>query len=195
MLTPHHRLDLPVEFTPWISRSDSRFDPNNTTTSQEIVIGRSEYSANNRPLLLWLLEQDLIVDAVRVFRSLPHAVYHLHRDLDPSMPQDYPVVKLNFIRHSFGSRMLWYKLKPGAVSSDYTNPSGITSQHYRPEDCDLAWDTECDTDCLINGGEIHTLVNGPNQDQPRMAYSWVITNREGTLTYADAVAQLLPWLS
>ena len=195
MLTPHHRIDLPVEFTPWISRSDPRFSPQDQTNTREIEIGRSEYSSVNRSLVLWLLEQDLVVDSVRVFRSVPMDHYHLHRDLAPHAPLDTAVVKLNFIYHSWGSRMQWYTLKPGRTAGQWLNPSGVVSQHYRPEDCDLVWDTECDQHCLINGGEIHTLKNTENQGQPRMAYSWVINNREGTLTYAKAVAQLLPWLS
>lgn len=194
MIRPHYNIELPVEFTPWISRSDPRFLPQGQTKTREIEIGRSEYSSVNRELILWLLERDLTVSAMRVFRSVPLDHYHLHRDLAPNQPEDTAVIKLNFVYHSWGSRMQWYRLKPGRTAGQWLNPSGVLSQHYSPKDCELVWDTECDSHCLINGGEIHTLKNTENQGQPRMAYSLVIQNYTRDLTWDQAVEIFKPWL-
>lgn len=203
----HYPITLPYEFKPWIDLYDPRFGrvkPHEITA--EIAVPISELWRHNNVFCRWLRQQDLVVYTMRMFRSVPNIEYQLHVDVDPTAEQQIhhaqdaakyvyaSIVKINFIYHSWGSTMTWYTLKNGSRAELDLGYSGYTVYKFNKEDCDQIYHTDCNTACLINGGRIHTLTNGGNQDSPRLCYSLMLQNRWGTLTWDQAVKDLSSWL-
>jgi hypothetical protein len=90
--------------------------------------------------------------------------------------------------------MSWYALKPGCTAHTRVNGSGYNALSFKQEECDQIYHTDCDTDCLVNGGRIHTLTNGDNKGNFRLCYSLFLQNKSFTLTWDQAVDILTPWL-
>jgi len=197
---------LPHKFVPWIDLTDPRFGidyPHKATS--EISILLEELWLHNSELCLWLAQLGIPVYSIRMFRSRPNRSYQLHIDVDPTdsawvTPLDADlhvydqIIKLNFIYHSHSSTMTWYTLKEGCTAHTHVNHSGYTSLSFDQEDCDQIHHTSCDTDCLINGGRIHTLTNSDNNGSFRLCYSLFLQNNSFTITWDQAVDILRPWL-
>lgn len=186
----HYPIQLPVKFNNWLT--EDHFQDWDPTLTRELIIHPSEIVRTNWAFVRWLNSLGLTVETVRVFRSTPSEHYHLHKDLAPSEVK--AKIKLNMIYDSYGSTMSWYHQRSGTAPRLWTNYSGVQSQYYRPEDCEEVYTTDCDTDCLINGHEIHTLKNTDNHGQHRLCYSLVVQNKDLDLTWTSAVEIFQPWL-
>lgn len=175
--------------------------------TSELELDLRELWVNNYMFCRWLGSLDIQIYSARIFRSLPNIEYQLHVDVDPKIDNTYAakildadrhvyegVIKLNFIQSSSGNTMTWYGLKSGCEPHPQVNTSGYTSWNFNKEDCDVVYHTMCDQDCLVNGGQIHTLTNGDNLGSPRMCYSLSIHNNARTLTWDQAVELFTPWL-
>jgi hypothetical protein len=209
----HYPLNtLCPNFVPWIALDDPRFGAGQSSGEvvRELAIETEELWLQNAAFCTWLGDLDIEVYSLRMFRSLPGAVYQLHVDVDPNqrleenpwlMPTknlDYVydgVVKLNFMVNSHDTTMTWYRLKSGCGPTRTIDTSGNTSFGFSQKDCDEIYHTACDTACLINGGRIHTLTNTNNMGKRRLCYSLMIQNRQRTLTWDSAVELFTPWLT
>jgi hypothetical protein len=103
------------------------------------------------------------------------------------------LIKLNFVYHSHGSTMTWYDLKDSGDTYVNVNANGYKSLSFKTEECDVIYHTDCDTHCLVNGGRIHTLTNGQNNNSTRLCYSMMIQDNHRSLTWDRAVEMLTPW--
>jgi hypothetical protein len=188
---------------------DPRFGslPTPATIVTEISAPIGELWLRNPAFVRWLQSIDIQVVSLRLFRSLPNCEYKLHVDVDPNLLQLGPwvrpvntdkyvydgLIKLNLVFHSHGSTMTWYDLHDGCNSHVNVNGNGYKSLSFEKQDCDVVYHTDCDTHCLVNGGRIHTLTNGQNNNSTRLCYSMMIQNKDHTLTWDRAVEMLTPW--
>jgi len=127
----------------------------------------------NKEMLIWLRERQLTTRVIRYFQSVPFQSYPLHWDGFGAM-KDIP--KINIVRESNDCVMSWYKIKEGKKARRVINLVNETIDNIDKEDCDLLYSTDCNTDCLINGGIIHDLRNGSNNNKIRKCYSIFLTD-------------------
>jgi hypothetical protein len=104
----------------------------------------------------------------RFFISNPYQQYSIHAD--SSNPTIHKT-KLNIMFNSFGTEMIWFKAKN---ESFYNDQMGI--RVYPKHNCTEIFKTLVDTPCLINGSQIHTLVNSDNRGLQRRCYSLCLAN-------------------
>ena len=95
--------------------------------------------------------------------------YNLHVDW-----KDGPVTKINIVFNSTDTVMNWYKLLPGKSPIVYRNQLGQPVNGYNIDDCQKVYTVQTNTHCLINGNEIHDLINGSNNGKNRHCYSMVL---------------------
>ena len=103
-------------------------------------------------------------------------------------------ININLVFNSHGSVMKWYRLKEGCRPIFKNSYSNHYYYKFIEEDCEVVYETACDTDCLVNSGVPHDLTNSSNDHSPRMCYSLMIQNKERTLTWDQAVEKLTPGL-
>ena len=127
----------------------------------------------NKEMLSWLKERQLTTRAIRYFQSVPLQSYSPHWDGFGAM-KDIP--KINIVQESNDCVMSWYKIKEGKQARRVTNHVDETIDIINKEDCDILYSTDCNVDCLINGGIIHDLQNGPNNNKIRKCYSIFLTD-------------------
>ncbi len=154
----------------------------NTSGFQEL-----DYNRNNcsREFMQWVIKHNVTWDRAKMFNSPPNYRYKLHIDGNTHMN----CVKLNIVFNSYNTVMNWYKPKNGYQGYMGTNNLNRPVLYWDREHCDLVHTATVDTVCLINGGEIHDLVNTDNQGQNRHCYSFSLTH-PGTrtrVTWAEAL--------
>lgn len=208
-MRPHYNISLPQEFNHWLDPWDERFGPYAVNqAAREITVDLEELALHNAWFVSWLNEHGLDVYYTRVFRSRPNVWYHLHRDVDPTRPDVElmrrtgqlqniydRVVKINLIFNSQGSQMQWYRERDGQQIQPRSNSNGYVSMTYEMSQVDVIYTADCDTHCLINGGEIHTLINTENNGEPRICYSVFLKRQDSTdITWHEAVDLFQPLL-
>ena len=78
--------------------------------------------------------------------------------------------KLNIIFNSLSSEMIWYHLLPGRKSKMRVGDHGHVALSFDLDDCIEVHRAEVNATTIINGGQIHTLSNGPNNGINRQCY-------------------------
>lgn len=107
----------------------------------------------------------------RYFSSLPNQHYSIHAD---SISENQHKTKINIIFDSHGTIMKWYDLK-----SEYKKlPESLfvngVIRIYKSNQCDEVFQTQVNSNCIIDGSKIHTLVNGANQGKKRKCFSFAL---------------------
>jgi hypothetical protein len=156
----HYNLNIPEIFLPYKFVDNNQF--------QEIILNREFI---NPEFHNWLETFDLKILpwGTRFFSSPPNMKYNLHVDY-----KDGPVTKINIIFNSTDTVMNWYKLLPGKSSTVYRNQLNQPINGYNIDDCQKVYTAQINNHCLINGNEIHDLINGPNNGKNRHCYSIVL---------------------
>jgi hypothetical protein len=179
----HFNINIPVNFNPMVMY------PKDTTikSDTEIKVDDQQFYYQNNELTSWLKSLGLRVEGVRYFESVPYTKYKIHTD-----SLDKIAVKLNFVYDSHNSEMLWFEKKDTFENSTFTNVSNEQIPVYEFKDLREVYRVKTDTNCLINGGLIHQLVNSDNMGVNRKCFSlkleWV--DKETKLTWYDAVEVL-----
>ncbi len=102
----------------------------------------------------------------KFFCSMPNQGYFPHVDGHKFSNN----TKLNIIFNSFSSEMIWYHLLPGRKGKMREGDHGKVALSFDLDDCIEVHRTMVDTTTIINGGQIHTLTNGPNNGINRQCY-------------------------
>lgn len=167
----HYNLSIPQVFVPHAFLDQNRF--------QEIIL---THDLINPEFHEWLESFNLkvIPQGTRFFSSPPYEKYKLHVDY-----KDEPVTKINMIFNSTDTVMNWYRLLPGKSPIPYRNQLNQIVNGYNHEDCQKVYTTQVNNHCLLNGQELHDLVNGSNNGRNRHCYSMVLGYKN--------VSKRLPW--
>jgi hypothetical protein len=132
----------------------------------------------NQTFLEWIDNLNLYLADCRVFNALPFVWYDPHKDISiesEALKRHVDCIKINIIFNANGSKMIWYKLKQGAVPFFIKNRVGEMIKVYPYKIIDPVYEANTDDPAiLINGMEIHTLQNG---DTHRMCFSMPLYNK------------------
>ena len=128
--------------------------------------------SHNPEFISWLEDENLSISYIRYFESTPYIQYDLHRDSQQSVNEDLSnITKFNFIFISYDAEMRWYRTKPGKDGYVYKNFVKEPIMGFLKDDCDVVYTTQANNHCMINGGVIHDLQNGKNNNVNRRCYS------------------------
>ena len=194
-IRPHYNITLPFEFTP--------VQVNGPLQDHfEIPIDVRHLVQKNHELRLWLQQLGLRIDGARYFQSCPYLVYKKHIDAErpPSgeLLNRADVVKLNFVYNSTGSTMRWYKLLDGQTGEYYLNTYNEYTMGFPEDRVVEIYQANTDTHCLLDGGTIHDLANGENNNVNRICYSLILqfskNTRSEKLTWDTAVKIFEPYI-
>ena len=107
----------------------------------------------------------------RYFHSKPHDVYNIHAD---SISENQPKTKINIIFDSYDTIMKWYELKPIYKRLPDTMFVHGVIRIYKSNQCEEVFQTQVNSNCIIDGSKIHTLLNGANQGKKRKCFSFAL---------------------
>jgi len=107
----------------------------------------------------------------RYFHSKPHEIYNIHAD---SISENQPKTKINIIFDSYDTIMKWYELKPIYKRLPETMFVQGVIRIYKPNQCKEVFQTQVNSNCIIDGSKIHTLINGDNQGKKRKCFSFAL---------------------
>lgn len=186
----HRKIKLPVEFIP----VDFGMGPNDPHMESKFKEGQV-----NKEFRDWLSSMGIRTQGGRYFHNPPFNKYNLHVDInlisldDPEPTPSIPY--LNLVYGGQGSHMKWYEILPGKVRDTYINKVGCIVPKYNENECKEIYMAECiqaedGFANLINGGIIHTMINGPN---PRRCYSVILCKGLKRLNWEEIYPILEPY--
>jgi hypothetical protein len=185
----HYNINIPIKFNPFLVT-----DKNNRANFEK-PISLLFLLKDNKELLTWLSKLNLYVQHARFFQSTPHDVYNkhidAHRPLDGTYINQADIVKLNFIYNSTGTTMRWYKLSDGQRGEFYTNTNNDTVMGFSADKVVEVYSAAVDTNCILDGGTIHDLTNGENNNLNRMCYSLTIQSYDQKKLTWDSAVKIL----
>lgn len=158
----HKNIHLPINF---IEPERLKHLTSSSVTSNKII--RSDI---NEEFHDWIESFGVRIKSSesRFFISNPHQKYSIHADsISPTKHR----TKLNIMFNSFGTEMIWFKARNESL---YKNQVGI--RIYNQHNCIEVFRTLVDTPCLIDGAQIHTLINSDNKGLQRRCYSLCLAN-------------------
>lgn len=125
----------------------------------------------------------------RYFHSKPHEIYNIHAD---SISENQPKTKINIIFDSYDTIMKWYELKPIYKRLPETMFVHGVIRIYKPNQCEEVFQTQVNSNCIIDGSKIHTLINGANQGKKRKCFSFALKSLKTNklLSFDEAIAHL-----
>lgn len=179
----HTNINLPVKFIP--------YDYGDTEETLRFKKNHIDFSKINTEFFDWLSDNNLSCcpKLSRYFCSRPNQRYAIHADSKNSLTLN---TKLNIIIDSVGTIMKWYEVrKPFDRLPDSFFFTGAI-RNYQEHQVNEIFSVACDTPCLIDGAQIHTLINGNNNNMTRKCYSFTLkdTHTNQYVSYDEAKARL-----
>ena len=137
-----------------------------------------------RELVEFLNKFNCRVGFAEVFRKEPGYFHELALHLDGLVFDDH--VKINYVVNNNGSKMCWWRIKPGLTPKKYVTVVGTEYLYAAEEDCDLLAQAELHRPALVNAGQFHSVHDITNDD--RYAFSFMIQKNNGAkLLWDEAV--------
>jgi len=170
----HQPLELPVLFTVDELDSKSRL---------------THYSGSHPELDLFLLQQGVQIREAQRFYTPPNDILPPHVDCDHV--NNY--TKLNYVFGGAGSRMNWFRLKPGAKTMALSTGANTRYLAAMPVDLEPVHSASVGFPSLVNSGQFHSITNGP---EARICYSFMLCyadNLKKNLDWADAMVMFKDW--